>query len=175
MATENPSATDHLRDMVGSCLMTIPVILPDNEGRPGRTVARALLSREEARDALGVGNSTLYGLMHSGRLRFLRVGGKTMFAAADIATYINEQRGEKNPEMRRTPWSDDPAALKTRIATQAARRAQSQKADAPDASAHADRPRSPPRDLSTTPTAAARRRLSQSGAITPAPGGDVDE
>lgn len=132
MAAENPSGTEFLRDAVGSCITTIPVILRDNEGRPGRTVARALLSREEARDALGVGDSTLYGLMHSGRLRFLRVGGKTMFAAADIATYINEQRGEKNPAMRTTPWSNDRDAVKKRVVTRAARRTRLQKASGSD-------------------------------------------
>jgi excisionase family DNA binding protein len=119
--TDDGSGTDHRRDTVGSCILTIPVILPGNNGRPGRTVARALLSREEARDALGIGDSTLYGLMRSGRLRFLRLGGRTMFAAGDLGAYIDQERGERNPPMRSTPWANDRGAVERRTATRTAR------------------------------------------------------
>jgi excisionase family DNA binding protein len=47
-----------------------------------------LLSVDEAAAMLGLGRSSLYGEIQSGRLRSLRVGRRRLVAAAAIADYI---------------------------------------------------------------------------------------
>jgi excisionase family DNA binding protein len=84
---------------------------------------RALLSMGEAASVLGVGISTVYGLLKSGELPYLHIVGKTKIAASDLAGLIAKKRAEK-PDFRKVPWSKSAPAR--RKATLAARRSPGQ-------------------------------------------------
>jgi excisionase family DNA binding protein len=50
-----------------------------------------LLSIGEARDALGIGRSLLFGEIGAGRLRSVRVGRRRLIPASAVAEYVASQ------------------------------------------------------------------------------------
>lgn len=57
-------------------------------------LSKAAYGVNDAANQLGLGRTTLYALVKSGRLRSTKVGHKTIFLAVDIAAFLGALRQE---------------------------------------------------------------------------------
>ena len=53
-----------------------------------------LISVKDAKSQLGVGTNTIYNLMNSGELRFIKMGRRTLFSQNEIQAFIQRKLEE---------------------------------------------------------------------------------
>ncbi|KPM52729.1 hypothetical protein ACG83_24960 [Frankia sp. R43] len=58
---------------------------------------KLLLTTDEAAETLGIGRSTLYDLIRSGKLRTVKIGRRRLVPAAALADAINTLLEESEP------------------------------------------------------------------------------
>ena len=62
---------------------------------PSLSAEPLLVSVVEAAQRLGVGRTSLYGLLSSGELSAVRVGRRRLIAVADLVSYVDRIRGQQ--------------------------------------------------------------------------------
>lgn len=72
------------------------------------TVAPFALSIPDAAKALGVGRSTLYGLVRHGELRSVHIGDRHLVPAGELAAYVARLVAKEHPDDKRCPGTGPP-------------------------------------------------------------------
>jgi excisionase family DNA binding protein len=77
-----------MTDRLAAAVAELVTALREEAGATALDAPDRLLSIDEARDALGIGRSLLFGEIGAGRLRSVRVGRRRLIPAGAIAEYV---------------------------------------------------------------------------------------
>jgi excisionase family DNA binding protein len=70
---------------------------------PAEEPRRVLVSIHEAARVLGVGRTTLYGLLKNGKIESVKIGMRNLVVAESLAAYVESLRGAPDGD---PPWTE---------------------------------------------------------------------